>query len=320
MYKPILLDMGTRARLLMVFACGACVLLCSLSLPAQLPPCMKARSPFPTLAEEIADMKAEVEGPHPIVIIDVVHFDGPIHLSRSALSSIIRTANQAAFSADDDWLEEFQDVALRGWWQDHGYNNVKVTAESHLNSGDSQHQHFSVSVHVDEGLQYRLSGIRFVNADPERGLAIPEEQLRKVIQIRDGEILNVDKVRRGVEALTRFYGTKGYMDFTAEPRLETDDAHRRISVLMRLSEQKQYIIAKVDVLSQNPELEKDLKSTIKAGDVCNSKLMEDFFTKHKSILPPDSSPMTSIKVERNVKTGTVNLVFDFWDPCAPRAD
>ena len=320
MYKPILLDMGTRARLLMVFACGVYVLLCSLSLLAQLPPCMKARSPFPTLAEEITDMKAEVEGPHPIVVIDVVHFDGPIHASRSALSGFIRTANQAALSADDDWLEEFQDVALRGWWQDHGYNNVKVTAESHLISGDSQHQHFSVSVHVDEGLQYRLSGIRFVNADPERGLAIPEEQLRKVIHIRDGEILNVDKVRRGVEALTKFYGTRGYFDFTAEPRLETDDAHRRISVLMRLSEQKQYIIAKVDVLSQNPELEKDLKSTIKAGDVYNSKLMEDFFTKHKSILPPDSSPITSIKVERNVKTGTVNLVFDFWDPCAPRAD
>jgi len=320
MYKPILLDMGTRARLLMVFACGVYVLLCSLSLLAQLPPCMKARSPFPTLAEEITDMKAEVEGPHPIVVIDVVHFDGPIHASRSALSGFIRTANQAALSADDDWLEEFQDVALRGWWQDHGYNNVKVTAESHLISGDSQHQHFSVSVHVDEGLQYRLSGIRFVNADPERGLAIPEQQLRKVIQIRDGEILNVDKVRRGVEALTKFYGTRGYFDFTAEPRLETDDAHRRISVLMRLSEQKQYIIAKVDVLSQNPELEKDLKSTIKAGDVYNSKLMEDFFTKHKSILPPDSSPITSIKVERNVKTGTVNLVFDFWDPCAPRAD
>ena len=295
----------------MVFACGACVLLCSLSLLAQLPPCMKARSPFPTLAEEIADMKAEVEGPHPIVVIDVVHFDGPIHASRSALSSIIRTANQAALSADDDWLEEFQDVALRGWWQDHGYYNVKVTAESHLKSGDSQHQHFSVSVHVDEGLQYRLSGIRFVNADPERGLAVPEEQLRKVIQIRDGEILNVDKVRRGVEALTRFYGARGYVDFTAEPRLETDDAHRHISVLMRLSEQKQYTIAKVDVLSQNPELETELRSTIKAGNVYNNKLIEDFFTKHKSILPPDSSPMTSITFERDVKTGTVNLVFDF---------
>ena len=312
--------MGTRARLLIVFVCGVCVLQCSLSLLAQLPPCMKARSPFPTLAEEIADMKAEVEGPQPIVVIDAVHFDGPIHLSRSALSSIIRTANQAALSADDDWLGEFRDVGLRGWWQDHGYYNVKVTAESHLNSGDSQHQHFSVSVHVVEDLQYRLSGIRFVNADPERGLAIPQEQLRKVIQIRDGEILNVDHVRSGVEALTKFYGARGYVDFTAEPRLETDDAHRRISVLMRLSEQRQYTIAKVDVLSQNRELETELRSTIKAGNVYNNKLVEDFFTKHKSTLPPDSSPMTSIKFERDVKTGTVNLVFDFRDPCAPRAD
>ncbi len=312
--------MGTPARLVIVFACGVCVLLCSLSLLAQLPPCVTARLPFPTLAEEIADMKAEVEGPHPIVVIDVVHFDGPIHASQSARSGFIREANQAALSADDDWLGEFQDVALRGWWQDRGYYNVKVTAESHLNSGDSQHQHFSVSVHVDEGLQYRLSGIRFVNADPERGLAVPEEQLRKVFQFRDGEILNVAKVRRAVEALTQFYGTKGYMDFTAEPILETDDAHRRISVLIRLSEQKQYSIAKVDVVSQNPELETELRSTIKAGDVYDSKLIEDFFTKHKSTLPPDSSPMTSIKVDRNVKAGTVNLVFDFRDPCAPQAE
>jgi len=312
--------MGTPTRLVIIFACAVCVLLCSLSLLAQLPPCVTARSPFPTLAEEIADMKAEVEGPHPIVVIDVVHFDGPIHASRSARSGFIREANQAALPADDDWLGEFQEVSLRGWLQNHGYYNVKVTAESHLNSGDSQHQHFSVSVHVDEGLQYRLSGIRFVNADPERGLSVPEEQLRKMFQFRDGEILNVAKVRRGVQALTRFYGTKGYMDFTAEPLLETDDAHRHISVLMRLSEQKQYTIAKVDVLSQKPELETELRSTIKAGDVYDSKLIEDFFTKHRSILPPDSSPMTTIKFERNVKTGIVNLVFDFRDPCAPQAD
>lgn len=312
--------MGTPARLAIVFACGVCVLLCSPSLLAQLPPCVAARMPFPTLAEEIAEMKAEVEGPHPIVVIDVVHFDGPIHASRSARSGFIREANQAALSADDDWLGGFQEVGLRGWWQDHGYYNVKVTAESHLNSGDSQHQHFSVSVHVDEGLRYRLSGIRFVNVDPERGLSVPAEQLRKVIQVRDGEILNVNKVRRGVEALTQFYNTKGYVDFTAEPLLKTDDAHRRISVLMRLSEQKQYTIAKVDVLSQNPELETELRSTIKAGDVYDRKLIEDFFTKHKSILPPDSSPMTSIKFERDVKTGTVNLVFDFRDPCAPQAE
>src|SRR5579863_1520146 len=312
--------MGTRARLLIVFVCGVCVLQCSLSLLAQIPPCVTARSPFPTLAEEIADMKAEVEGPHAIVVIDAVHFDGPIHASRSALSSIIRTANQAALSADDDWLGEFQEVALRGWWQDHGYYNVKVTAESHLNSGDSQHRHFSISVHVDEGLQYRLSGIRFVNADPGLGLSVHEEQLRRMFQIRDGETLKVDKVRHGVEALTRFYGTRGYIDFTAEPVLETDDAHRHISVLMRLSEQKQYTIAKVDVLSQNPELETELRSTIKAGDVYDGKLIEDFFTKHKSMLPADSSPETSIKSERDAKTGTVNLVFDFRDPCAPQTD
>ena len=61
MYKPILLVMGTRARLFIVVTCGICVLLSSLPLSGQVPPCLK-RSPFPTLAEEIEDMKAEVEG------------------------------------------------------------------------------------------------------------------------------------------------------------------------------------------------------------------------------------------------------------------
>ena len=46
-------------------------------------------------------------------------------------------------------------------WRDEGFFKMTSTAEAQVVSSDATEQHVSVTVHVDEGIQYRLRDIRF---------------------------------------------------------------------------------------------------------------------------------------------------------------
>ena len=119
---------------------------------------------------------------------------------------------------DRQWVAAFTNVALRGAWQDRGYFRVEFTSEARSLGGNSSEERFQIDAHVSEGLQYHLGDIRFVD-----GTAIPDAELQRVIPLRGGELFNVGLVRKGIEALTKLYGSHGYIDFTAVPDTEIDD-------------------------------------------------------------------------------------------------
>jgi hypothetical protein len=120
-----------------------------------------------------------------------------------------------------------------------------------------------------------------------------------------------------MDAMWRFYGTKGYIDFTAVPLTDIDVARHRISLTFELDEQKQFLIEKVEIFGLNPALERNLRSKVKLGDPLNWSLVEGFITANLSVLPPGASP-GNVRVERDLKKGTVEMLFDFR-PC-PRYD
>jgi hypothetical protein len=52
---------------------------------------------------------------------------------------------------------------VREEWQDRGYFQVRVTGEAKTSSSNAVSQRISISVHVEEGFQYRLGEITFKN-------------------------------------------------------------------------------------------------------------------------------------------------------------
>jgi hypothetical protein len=56
---------------------------------------------------------------------------------------------------------------------------------------------------------------------------------------------------------------------------------------------------------------------VKLGDPLNWSLVEGFFKANKFVLPPEVS-LGNVRVDRDLKNGTVELLFDFR-PC-PRYD
>jgi outer membrane protein assembly factor BamA len=315
--------MGTLAALRLIRLAVVCVVACPAS-HAQLPRFPERCSPGSSGAE---NWDGKIPGQ--VIIIDDVEFDGPIHLSEAAREKLVAQLKQHRRLADSKWIEEIEEVA-RGAWQDEGYFKAKARAKAQVLYADGEAQHVSLTIAVDEGLQYRLSDIQIREVSPESYVALlpkvgearspdptardpesfPQDQLRKLIPLRDGEIFDTGKIREGLDALRKLYASKGYIDFTAEPLTDIDDARQLISLVIELDEQKQFRIGKVEILGLNQMTETVLRSKVKSGDVFNDRILEDFYKENKSPLPADAS-LADDQIIRNVKEGTVDLIFDF---------
>jgi len=67
-------------------------------------------------------------------------------------------------------------------------------------------EHVVVHASVRGGTQYKLSGVQFQNVDSERHLAFSAEELCVLIQLRDGDVFSVEKVREGLDSMRRSCG------------------------------------------------------------------------------------------------------------------
>lgn len=133
--------------------------------------------------------------------------------------------------------------------------------------------------------------------------------------MQPGEFFDVSRVREGIEALTRLFGSIGYVDFVATPETDVNDWLQRISLVMRLDEQKQFRVGSVAILGLDSSVEARFRSKIRVGEVFDSQAAYDFFKGIQGLLPPYAS-FNDLEVRRNVRTSIVDLVFDLR-PCPP---
>jgi outer membrane protein assembly factor BamA len=312
--------MWRRGYLLFTLACTVCVLLCSSPISAQISRRLDRCLPYPSLADEIDDMREEVRAKIAAtagapaaprtVVIDDVKFDGPTHLPDATRERLVAELKLRTFEADSGWLEEVQAVSIRSAWLDAGFFKVAPTATVQVISTDPAVQHVSLTVHLDEGLQYRLGDVGFRSSDPTSPLVFSNEELRKLLQMREGDLLSVDKIREALDAMKRLYGSHGFIDFVATPITYIDDERARVSLMIEVDQQKQFRVGKIEVFGLNPALEELLRSKLKPSDIFNNDLITNFLTENKSSLPPDVSS-ENIEFHRNVARGMVDLRFNF---------
>lgn len=287
---------------------------------AQLPPRLERCLPYPTLAQESSAMQEETRAqepqsvPTPTVVIASIQFAPATHISEFLRNRITWSIKSPQFHDDSnmDWLEELQDVGIRGMLQDSGYFKAKVKVDARLVDRNEQLNRYALMLHIDGGPQYRLGNVHFKPADPDKVLlAFSARELRQHVRMRRGDLFSVAKVRSSMEEITKLYATKGYIDVVPEPELLNDDDGGPIDLVMKIDEGKQYRFGKIEFLGLDEGSQNQLKPQLRQGDSFNKALVDELLKRNTSVLPADAS-WQDVHLTRNAKEGVVDVRFDFY--------
>jgi hypothetical protein len=242
---------------------------------------------------------------HDVPVI-AVSFSGNVRMPIADQNQIAGELKDLTYSepltgVTDELLER-----VRRAWQDRGYFQVEVNGDAGLTSRGGD-RGISLSVHVDEGPQFRLGGISF-----QRNNVITNiNALRGQFPIENGAVFSRSKVAEGLDNLRKVYGQVGYLNYTGVPNTKIDAEKRRIYVVVDIDEGKQFYVDEVKVVGLDDAGRRTLlkESALQSGNIYNARLDELFLGTIKSLFP--DCGCNEVKHNQiDERRGTVILTYD----------
>jgi outer membrane protein assembly factor BamA len=250
------------------------------------------------------------------ITIMSAEFDAESPLSEALRVQAAKTIQQQEFwntpdEGDSDWVNQAIQP-IRDALRDQGYFKASVEATPYLVRALPTEKHYVLAVKTETGPKYYLGKLRFANADPDGpSLVFADDLLRQQMPLKEGEVFDVSKIREGLDAIGRLYGSRGYIDATPEPDTTIDEKDSRIDLLIKLDQQPRYKIRKMGFLGLDPNTQNQLKLPQEIGEPFNSLLWKNFFEENKAYLPVNASPEKNLQIMRNNKDAIVDIVLDF---------
>jgi outer membrane protein insertion porin family len=224
---------------------------------------------------------------------------------------------------DHDKLVEDIEVGIRGMYQDNGYFRVLVK-DPIIESIDTRNNRWGVplvlgktdgkavdiTIPIEEGNRYTMGTLKIVSADPDKQLSLKVEALKSFFPLKQGDVLNVDRLRKALKEYTSQYGRFGFIDFTAEPEFDIDDANKIINLTLRFDEQKQYYVRRIEFSGNTTTRDKVIRRELlidegalfdkRAWEISILRLNQlDYFDR----IEADKA----VEIKRNTKESTVDL-------------
>ena len=240
------------------------------------------------------------------VRVIAVSFSGNVRMPLADQNQIAGEVKELTYSEPltgvaDELLER-----VRREWQDRGYFQVEVNGDAILTSRGAD-RGLALSVHLDEGPQYRLGGISF-----QHNKAITNvKALRALFPIENGEIFSRSKVAEGLDHLRKTYGQFGYINYIGVPNTKIDAEKHKIYVVVDIDEGKQFFVDEVQVVGLDDAGRRMLlkESALHSGDIYNARLDDLFLGRIKSQFP--ACGCSEVKHNQiDERRGTVVLTYD----------
>lgn len=217
---------------------------------------------------------------------------------------------------DASKLEEDSE-RVRQAYRDRGYIRASVgDPQTHLRSETGlslftfrpkKGKRIDITMPIDEGARYRLTGITFSGNKAVRN----EKALRAQFPEKDGTWFNATEFGKGLQNLQKAYGTLGYINFVAIPTPTFDDAKKTVTFNVDITEGKPFYVSRIEfrgnTVTRDFVIRREL--ALQEGQIYNSKLWElsimrlnqlDYFNPLK--VDQDS------ETHQNAENGTVDLL------------
>lgn len=174
--------------------------------------------------------------PHiPKIIVDRVQLEGAPDLPKTAREQLVQAIKEQHFEGGSDkWVEKLNDTVLNRFDQSDSEQRAIVCTGWHRESEDSAGVHVSVTISVSEAparTQLQLSSVSFKGAT-----AFPQDQLRALVPLKDGNVVTTYGVRAGLAAISRLYRANGYPEAVITTEMRFDDTHQTESIVFVVEE------------------------------------------------------------------------------------
>ncbi|MBI3292079.1 MAG: outer membrane protein assembly factor BamA [Elusimicrobia bacterium] len=160
------------------------------------------------------------------VVIREIQFPGATVLSKRRLLKLMKSRPKKVFK-DDILVKDLQE--LTRWYQNHGYQNVKVKEPQQVFNEDRTR--LDLTIAIEEGPQFSFGAVTF------HGHTIfATQDLIKTLQFEEGDIFNKERLDATLAKLQEMYGEKGYLRVQVKPEFKQDLAEGAVDVDFQIDE------------------------------------------------------------------------------------
>ncbi|MBZ5568493.1 MAG: outer membrane protein assembly factor BamA [Acidobacteriia bacterium] len=163
-----------------------------------------------------------------------------------------------------------------------------------------------ITIPIEEGDRYHLKEIKFTG-----NKAIPNAAfLRRLVPMKDGDIFDIELVRKGLKNLRDAYGELGYINFTPVPDTQFDDEKKLISLTIDLDEGKPFYVRRIEFKGNTTTRDKVIRRelAVEEGQVYNSRLWDLSILRLNQLGYFDTlKPEQDSEVRQNNQEGTVDI-------------
>jgi len=166
-----------------------------------------------------------------------------------------------------------------------------------------------VTFPITPGSQYKVTGVQLSGYKD----VFPVEKLRALIHLEPGQPANAVQADQDVEALTKLYGTRGYMGVKIHPVPEMNDSDSTVGYVFQFQEGSTYKMGDLEVRGLDSKATDRIVAAwrLLAGETYNSDYPRQFLESISGQYPTDQWKITVHETaEDQDKTVDVSLHFD----------
>src|SRR5438093_381406 len=166
---------------------------------------------------------------------------------------------------------------------------------------------YYITIKIEENDQYRVGDVKVTDAKQYN-----ETVIKAVLGLVPGEVFNEERLRKSFENLKKLYGARGYINFTAVPVQDFDEAKKLVNLNINVDEDRQFYVNRIAFSGNTTTRDKVIRREVmvEEGQVFNSALwdmslqrlnqlgyFEEIKTEDAEVKPNPTQPQVDINLK-----------------------
>ena len=166
---------------------------------------------------------------------------------------------------------------------------------------------YFITINIEENDQYRVGEVKVTGNKRFNELVI-----RAILGLVPGEIFNEERLRKSFDNLKKLYGSQGYINFTAVPLQDFDEAKKIVNLTINVDEDRQFFVNRIAFSGNTTTRDKVIRREImvEEGQVFNSSVwdmslqrlnqlgyFEEIKTEDAEVKPSTTEPQVDINLK-----------------------